>query len=460
MPPDDDLNRMERPELIRLLKREHQRVLDLEAALRKTQGSAAPFSKGKAKAHPRPPGRKSGQGPFTRRDEPAPGPGEEVENVPVNLVSDQCPQCGTPLEMHTETATIEDTTQSPRRRLRRFEVQTGYCPRCGNRWRARHPDLPEDQQGATAHRLGENLKALALVLHYHCGLPLRKVPAVLAMTTGIRLTQSAVTQCAAGLCAQQGPVRKAYEALRSEIATAPVVNTDDTGWRTGGVPSYLMGFFSKTHAVYQIRPRHRHQEVREMLGPGFTGLLGTDRGPSYNAHELDGIAQQKCLSHLLRNLSDVEAKKTGAAKAFTAKLKALLREGLALWRRQTEGHLSPGQWEEQGADLRQRLERHLRDRVLSDADNQRMLDGIGACHDRGQVLLFLEHPEIEPTNNRAERGLRGAVIARKISQCSKNARGAGIYEAMKSVVATLALRGTNVVTSLTSLIRPHAVAAR
>ena len=90
----------------------------------------------------------------------------------------------------------------------------------------------------------------------------------------------------------------------------------------------------------------------------------------------------------------------------------------------------------------------LRDRVLSDADNQRLLDGIGRQHDCGLVLLFLERPEIEPTNNRAERGLGGAVIARKVSHCSKNERGAGIYEAMKTVTATLALRGHRVPTAL------------
>ena len=74
--------------------------------------------------------------------------------------------------------------------------------------------------------------------------------------------------------------------------------------------------------------------------------------------------------------------------------------------------------------------------------NQRVLDGIGRQHDRGRVLLFLEHPEIEPTNNRAERGVSGAVIARKVSHCSKNEQGARVYEAMKSETATLALGGT------------------
>ncbi len=36
MPPDDDPEQMERPELIRLLKQEHRNLLALEAAFRKT----------------------------------------------------------------------------------------------------------------------------------------------------------------------------------------------------------------------------------------------------------------------------------------------------------------------------------------------------------------------------------------------------------------------------------------
>jgi hypothetical protein len=94
----------------------------------------------------------------------------------------------------------------------------------------------------------------------------------------------------------------------------------------------------------------------------------------------------------------------------------------------------------------------LRHRVLKDRDNQRLLDGIGRQHRNGKVLLFLERPEIEPTNNRAERGLRGGVIARKVSHCSKNERGAGIYEVMKSITATIALRGFQVATTVADML--------
>jgi hypothetical protein len=48
--------------------------------------------------------------------------------------------------------------------------------------------------------------------------------------------------------------------------------------------------------------------------------------------------------------------------------------------------------------------------------------------------------------------LRGGVIARKVSHCSKNQAGARIYEAMKSITATLAARGYNVAKGLASII--------
>lgn len=43
---------------------------------------------------------------------------------------------------------------------------------------------------------------------------------------------------------------------------------------------------------------------------------------------------------------------------------------------------------------------------------------------------------VEPTNNRAERILRSAVIARKIFHCSKNQRGADAFAAFLSIAQT------------------------
>ncbi len=62
-----------------------------------------------------------------------------------------------------------------------------------------------------------------------------------------------------------------------------------------------------------------------------------------------------------------------------------------------------------------------------------MLNELGRHFDQGNLTMFLEDPEVEPTNNIAERMLRPAIVARKVSQCSKTERGANAYAAFESV---------------------------
>jgi len=59
---------------------------------------------------------------------------------------------------------------------------------------------------------------------------------------------------------------------------------------------------------------------------------------------------------------------------------------------------------------------------------------------------FLYNPKVEPTNNRAERALRPAVIARKVSHCSKNERGAEAFAAFTSIARTAVKKGVVTVT--------------
>jgi hypothetical protein len=64
----------------------------------------------------------------------------------------------------------------------------------------------------------------------------------------------------------------------------------------------------------------------------------------------------------------------------------------------TSGQVRAEKFQAQVERVEEELTTHLRARFLKDADNQRLLDGIGLQHDRGRVLLFLHNPAIEPTN--------------------------------------------------------------
>jgi transposase len=428
------LESLSREELIQIIL-DLQRMIEQQRAeieQLKRRGGAAPFSKGTHKPDPKPPGRKPGQGFFRFRDAPATGAG--VEPVPVPVGVQCCPDCGGALgEARQEIVSTTDIPAQPQPEVRRYAVEIRQCAGCGRKVRGQHPEIAPGQQGATAHRVGPRVKALAHVLHYMHGVPVRKSPAIIEELTGMRLTQGAITQDA--MRQSEDAVGASYEALRALVREQPVVHTDDTGWRVGGENAFLMAFVNPSLSVYQVRPQHRNEEVRELVPADFGGVLVCDRGRSYDAVELENVAQQKCLAHLIRNAAKVAEEKTGRACQFGQRLQEMLRQALLLSAGREQ--MEPNDYEKQAAVLDDELTAHLRDRVLRDPDNQRLLNGVGAQHDRGRLLRFLRDDAVEPTNNRAERDLRPAVIARKVSHCSKNQRGARAFEAFTSVLQTI-----------------------
>jgi transposase len=423
----------------------------LEQRARDAKRQAAPFSKGQRKAHPKRPGRKPGQGRFTFRTLPRPDQWT-APPIDVRLPEPVCPCCGEALQEHrVDFAAVTDIPPQPKPIVQPYRVWAYRCPTCDTTVRAPHPDLAPDQYGATAHRIGPRVMAAAHATHYGLGVPVRKVPAVLQLYTGVRLTQSAITQDA--LRRVSGPVGRMYQTLRDRVPTAEVVYTDDTGWRVGGDPAQLMIFVTDTATVFQVRAQHRNEEVREVIGDDYSGVLVTDRGKSYDAKELEQVKQQKCIPHALRSINEVLETKQGRARHFGTQLKRLLKEGLQLWHDYHDHQGQQAGFERRARSLQAALTRHLRPRRLTDADNQRLLNEFGRHHARGNLLRFLDDPRIEPTNNRSERGFRFAVIQRKVSQCSKTAGGAQAFAAFASVIKTAMKQGQDVVDWLSGLFR-------
>ena len=426
-----ELSREELIELIVELRRASER-LQAEIEQLKRRGGAAPFSKGKPKTDPKPPGRKPGQGYFRFRTAPEATAGGEPPAVPVSEAC--CPDCGGELGGgKREIVSTTDIAAQPQPEIQRYAVEIRECRRCGKKVRGQHPAIATGQHGATAHRLGPRVKALAHILHYVHGVPVRKTPAIVEDLTGVRLTQSAITQDA--MKQSEGAVGARYEALRASVREQGVVHTDDTGWRIAGRQAFLMAFVNASLSVYQVRRRHRNEEVRELIPADYGGVLVCDRGRSYDAGELEAVEQQKCLAHLIRNATATAEGKTGRARQFGTQLADTLRRALSL--AASGKHTRPAEYWKKAERLDDELTILLRDRKLRDPDNQRLLNGVGAQHDRGRLLRFVGEEDVEPTNNRAERDLRPAVIARKVSHCSKNDRGARAFEAFTSVLQTI-----------------------
>jgi transposase len=413
--------------------------VEMDRLTRQSKRQAAPFSKGTRVSHPKRPGRQPGEGTFSFRQAPRP---EEITEPPVKVpvTLECCPRCGGKLaEERVDLAYLTELPSMPRPRVTQYWVWVCKCTGCGRKVRGEHPNLAPDQYGATAHRLGPRAMAAAHALHYQVGIPVRKTPLVLNLLTGMELTQGAITQDA--LRQARGKVGQRYQELRAGVRNAPAVYTDDTSWKVGGESAHLMAFDTNQATVYQVRSRHRHQEVQEIVPRNYQGAMVTDRGRSYEAHSFRRVKQQKCLAHLQRTLSEVLDRKKGRARGLAEGARELLRLAVGLWEQYHYGDRE--EFERWVPEVRSALSYHLRKRPVKDQDNQKLLRMLRRYHQRGELLRFLEDPSIEPTNNRVERMLRPAVIARKVSQCSKTWAGADAFAAFTSVIQTLLKKGTS-----------------
>ena len=178
----------------------------------------------------------------------------------------------------------------------------------------------------------------------------------------------------------------------------------------------------------------------DVIDAAYSGTLVTDRFSSYNHSEPGSILQQKCMAHVLRNLSDHISRQPVGSRAFPRRLKEAFTEAVALHRAYREGEIDLPTYHRRAGPLIEEIDRLLRRRVLIDEANQSVLDSLGWHHDRGSLTRFLHDPVIPSTNNEAERMLRPAVIARKVSHGSASWPGARMRATLLSILQTLCRR--------------------
>jgi len=228
----EDLSREELIALIRRLADEVEKLRkENEGLKRKGHRQATPFSKGVRKADPKRPGRRKGEGRFEKREAPP----ELDTDIGVEASTPERCECGGTVKLERmEEATVVDVPPVPAPVVTRYSVPVCRCESCGRTARGQAPGLGPNQYGATAHRLGPRVKAMAHMLHYGLGIPVRKLPQVLWELAGIRVTASALTQDALKQSGAEGPVGQQYQVLRDRMRDCAVVHTDDTGWSIGG----------------------------------------------------------------------------------------------------------------------------------------------------------------------------------------------------------------------------------
>ena len=434
----------ERDALIAKLEEQIRQLQEqVEGAKRAGKRQATPFARKKRVRQPKRPGRKKGKGRFASRRRPAQ---EEVAETKKKALA-SCPECDGELSQRKEHEQFVVDIPPVEPVVSRYVTESGYCAHCQKRVRSRHPEQISKASGAAGVVIGPRAKALAADMKHRFGVSYGKVCGLLEDAFGLQVTRSGWYQADVRLARQAQPV---YEELVEVLRQSAVVHADETGWRIGTLSAWLWVFTNRETTVYTIRRRRGHEVVVDILGTKFAGILNTDCFLAYDAKALDDWLKQKCVGHLLRNLSDIEASKTRGAVRFARNVTQLLRDALQL--KTTKPDLPAATFVERAAALEERLDRlsHER-RRFTDPDNARFAKRLRKH--REHLLRFLYVDELDATNNQAERQLRPAVITRKTSGCHRTDEGAQTHAILSSVLTTCHQRNVPILDFLTQLQR-------
>jgi len=421
-----ELNQKLQKQIERLEQRVQQQQEEIEYLKRIGKRQAAPFARRHWVEKPKRPGRKAGKGKFTHRQ--LPRVVKSLESKEAKLHG--CPACGGHLQtIHKHEQFVTDIPVVEVKTTR-FVTYSGYCTSCHRRVRSQHPEQTSQATGAAGVMVGPRAKALAADLKHRLGVSYGKVSEVLNDAFGLQVSRSGWCQADQKLARTARPV---YEELLEAIRQCSVVNADETGWRIGTLSAWLWVFTHRDLTVYTIRTNRSSDVVLDILGDHFSGILTSDGLLSYDDRRLNDWLKQKCLSHLLKDLKEMNETKTGRALHFARQATSLLQEALALKREKPT--LASRTFSQRAQDLEERLDRLIAaSRRFSDAENARFAKRLRKH--RPHLLRFLYVDDLEPTNNLAERMLRPAVITRKTNGCNRTKDGAAAHSVLSSVLVT------------------------
>ena len=429
----------------RLLEELREEVEELQRAGKR---QAAPFARRKLVAHPKKPGRKAGQGKFSRRKKP-----EQVHETKV-VELHGCPECGGRglRDIHEHEQYVADIPVIVPI-ITRYVTYSGYCVDCHKRVRSRHPEQSSQAGGAAGVLVGPRAKALAADLKHRLGGSYGKVSEALNDAFGLQVSRSGWCQADQRLAKTGLPV---YQQLITAIRNSDIAHTDETGWRIGTLPAWLWVFANQKVTVYAIRDNRSSDVVIEILGEKFKGILVSDGFSVYDAKRFADWLKQKCLSHLLKDLKWMEEDKTGRAAHFARDGIAILRAALAL--KAEKPTLDLAIFSQRAQALEARLDILISERRnLKDRDNIRFAKRLRK--QRPHLLRFLYMDELDATNNLAERQLRPGVIIRKTNGCNRTKGGAEAHSILTSIMVTCHQRSVPILDYMVSLQRfgetPH-----
>jgi transposase len=348
--------------------------------------------------------------------------GTADRTVEVEVESEICPECGTPLEKKgwAERSVVDTPSQKPEKIT--FRLARRYCPHCRRIVTAQPPGvLPKSLYG-------NQLIADAIEMHYLHGVPMGRISEYVEVGAG-----SLVKLFRRGARLFEGVPDKLIEEYRQ----APVKHADETGWRTDGKNGYVWLFATPDLSVFQFGKSRSSKVPQAVFGKGpLPGTLVVDRYAAYNKAPCQ---IQYCYAHLLRDVQDLEKEFPGETEVSTFVAVVAPQLSLAIGLRRQP--ISDEEFYRRAAALREEIKttmaqpaRHMGIRRIQDIFRE----------NEHRLFHWAQSRAVPAENNLAERDLRPSVIARKVSFGSVTDAGAQVRSTLTTVAATIKKRGGDV----------------
>src|SRR6266700_8180337 len=287
--------------LVEANERLEARVVELERRLnRSSRNSSLPPSQDPPSAPPYPRGKGSGrkrggqhghEGKYRRLLAP-----EQVDEV-VEHWPDRCGSCA---HEFAEADRVDAAEPSRRQvaelppiavRVSEHRLHRVCCPGCAAVTAAEPP-------AGSRWAVGPRLQAAVVTLAVRKRVSRRDATELARELFGVEIstgTVDAIVQRAGEALAAP------HTRLEQEIKRSPVVNIDETGWKTGGERRMLRGALTRRTAVFRIAAGRHAAEAQTMLGERDDGIVCSDRWRGYDY--LDPSRRQLCWAHLLRDFT-------------------------------------------------------------------------------------------------------------------------------------------------------------
>ncbi len=347
-----------------------------------------------------------------------------------------CPNCGTEEFAASPVAVqVQQVAQLVERPIEIVEYQrhSCQCAHCGQGTTAAWPASIVPGQD-----LGVSLQALLVWLGNYGHLSYEKQQVLL----------KEIGEIDVGVGTLQATNTRVYEAvtptvneLREWVQQQAHVHVDETPWPVLGVKEWLWVTAGQEFCLFHAGDTRSRAELEQQLGDSFDGVISSDDFNVYNGYPVK--AQQKCQAHLRRHFKKVIKLGHGNNPVLGQTFLDLIDEAFAQHRqlRDTQDETAYRTWAfEFKSRVRQSLQQWMNKAGYKAGKLLRSL------RDKAeQWWYFLDHPEVPPDNNQAERSLRLAVTKRKVSGGSRSIDRFAQTADLLSVVQTCRRQGQSVI---------------